>query len=173
MRLARDVDLDMIAVPIGPALERAVVGTPAYVAERGVPTVPQDLVTHACINLRLPTHGGLHVWDFRKDNHKVNVPVRGRAVFNTVSLMRQAGLDGMGLAYMPLDLLAPILQGGLVPAATRLSPLLSQQPTTLPCVRPDRRGAAELALIVFRARGIPVVHQGGGLAAAFILRSYD
>ncbi len=49
---------DMVAARIGPDMRSAVVGAPAYVAERGRPRRPQDLTGHACINLRLPTLGG-------------------------------------------------------------------------------------------------------------------
>jgi hypothetical protein len=56
----------MIAVRIGPDLRMAVVGTPSYFRERPEPKKPQDLITHNCINLRLPSHGGLYAWEFEK-----------------------------------------------------------------------------------------------------------
>jgi len=56
----------MVAVPIGPDLRMAVVGAPAYFARRTRPEAPQDLTAHACINLRLPTHGGLYAWEFER-----------------------------------------------------------------------------------------------------------
>ena len=57
---------DMIAVRIGPDMRSAVVAAPSYFAGRPRPKRPQDLTTHTCINLRLPTHGGLYAWDFEK-----------------------------------------------------------------------------------------------------------
>ena len=115
VRLGEQVDKDMIAVPIGPDLVRSVVAAPAYFAGRPTPVTPRDLTDHACINLRLPTHGGFFIWDFRKDGQDLDVRVHGRVAFNTVATIRQAALDGMGLAYLPHDMVEAALQdGGLV-----------------------------------------------------------
>jgi DNA-binding transcriptional LysR family regulator len=59
VRSGEQVAKDMIAVRIGPDLRMAVVGAPTYFRERPEPKKPQDLVRHNCINLRLPSHGGL------------------------------------------------------------------------------------------------------------------
>ena len=104
VRLGEQVDKDMIAVPIGPDLVRSVVAAPAYFESRTKPSTPRDLTEHACINLRLPTHGGFFIWDFRKDGQDLDVRVHGRVAFNTVATIRQAALDGMGVAYLPHDL---------------------------------------------------------------------
>src|SRR5260221_12020150 len=66
VRSGGQVAKDMIAVRIGPDLRMAVVGTPSYFDKHPVPKRPQDLTAHRCINLRLPTHGGLYVWEFEK-----------------------------------------------------------------------------------------------------------
>ena len=68
---------DMISVRIGPDMRMAVVGAPAYFAKRLRPKTPQDLTGHNCINLRLPTHGGLYAWKFEKNRHELNVRVEG------------------------------------------------------------------------------------------------
>ena len=112
VRLGEQVDKDMIAVPIGPDLVRSVVGAPAYFEGRTKPMTPRDLTEHACINLRLPTHGGFFIWDFRKDDQDLNVRVHGRVAFNTVATIRQAALDGLGLAYIPHDMVEAALQDG-------------------------------------------------------------
>jgi DNA-binding transcriptional LysR family regulator len=67
VRLGGVVAKDMIAVPIGPDMRMAVVGAPSYFATRPQPRTPQDLTTHTCINLSLPTYGGLYAWEFEKD----------------------------------------------------------------------------------------------------------
>ncbi|HTC27220.1 LysR family transcriptional regulator, partial [Dyella sp.] len=59
IRLGEQVAKDMIAVCIGPDVRMAVVGSPAYFSKYPIPKKPQDLTAHNCINLRLPTHGGL------------------------------------------------------------------------------------------------------------------
>ena len=66
IRSGEMVAKDMIAVRIGPELRSAVVGTPNYFARHGKPKTPQDLTAHKCVNLRLPTHGGLYAWEFAK-----------------------------------------------------------------------------------------------------------
>jgi DNA-binding transcriptional LysR family regulator len=93
----------MIAVRIGPDLRMAVVGAPSYLAAHRAPEVPQDLTTHACINLRLPTHGGLYAWEFERDGRELRVRVEGQLVFGNTALILQAALDGFGLAYLPED----------------------------------------------------------------------
>ncbi len=64
VRLGEQIAKDMIAVRIGPDIRMAVVGAPSYFAQRSKPKVPQDLVRHSCINLRLPTSGWLYVYEF-------------------------------------------------------------------------------------------------------------
>jgi len=109
------VDKDMIAVRIAPDLRMAVAASPEYLAGKPLPATPHDLTGHRCINLRLPTHGGLYVWEFEKDGQAVNVRVGGQTVFNNTFLMLQAALDGMGFAYVPRDLVQPhAAQGRLV-----------------------------------------------------------
>jgi DNA-binding transcriptional LysR family regulator len=109
------VDRDMIAVRIAPDLRMAVAASPEYLNGKPLPDTPHDLTDHCCINLRLPTHGGLYVWEFEKNGQAVNVRVGGSTVFNNTFLMLQAALDGMGFAYVPRDLVQPhIDQGRLV-----------------------------------------------------------
>ena len=105
----------MIAVRTGPDLRIAVVAAPSYVNGRRAPRKPQDLAEHACINLRLPTHGGFYAWEFRKGHREVKVGVQGRVAFNTVSMIREAAFEGLGFAYLPADRVeADIQKGDLV-----------------------------------------------------------
>jgi DNA-binding transcriptional LysR family regulator len=99
VRLGEQVAKDMIAVRVGPDVRMAVVGAPAYFARRPVPKKPQDLMEHDCINVRLPTHGGLLPWDFRKGRQELNVRVEGTLVFNGFPQILKAALAGMGLAF--------------------------------------------------------------------------
>lgn len=79
IRLGGRVARDMVTVRLGPGMEMAAVATPAYFAGRGKPIVPQDLVTHSCINLRLPTLGDLYSWEFEQHGREVNIRVDGRS----------------------------------------------------------------------------------------------
>ena len=103
IRLGEQVAKDMIAVRIGPDLRMAVVGAPSYFAKHPKPKTPQDLTAHDCINMRLPTRGGLSVWRFEKRGRELNVRVEGPLVFNNIALRRDAVLAGFGLAYLPED----------------------------------------------------------------------
>lgn len=104
VRSGEQVARDMIAVRIGPDMRMAVVGSPSYFSERSEPQAPQDLIHHSCINLRLPTHGGLYAWEFEKGNRKMKVRVEGQFVFNITSQMLNAAVGGCGLAYLPEEL---------------------------------------------------------------------
>ena len=89
---------------IGPDMRMAVVGASSYFAKRPPPTTPQELIGHNCINLRLPTHGGLYAWEFEKGKRQLKVRVEGQLAFNATSQMLKAALAGFGLAYLPEDL---------------------------------------------------------------------
>lgn len=115
VRLGEQVARDMIAVPIGPEMRMAVVGSPGYFKGRKKPAAPQDLAAHDCINLRFTTSGGLYAWEFEKDRHELKVRVEGQLAFNNGSLCLKAALDGFGLAFVPEDrALAHVREGRLV-----------------------------------------------------------
>jgi len=112
VRLGEQVAHDMIAVRIGPDMRMAVVGSPAYLARQPKPRTPQELTTHNCINLRLPTYGGLYAWEFEKAGRELKVRVEGQLIFNTARLRVNAVLAGLGLAYLPEDQLRAHLADG-------------------------------------------------------------
>jgi DNA-binding transcriptional LysR family regulator len=112
VRTGEMVAKDMIAVRIGPDMRSAVVGAPSYFAKRPKPKAPQDLTTHSCINLRLPTHGGLYAWEFEKGKRDLRVRVDGQLVFNGTAPMLDAALAGAGLAYVPEDAVQAHLADG-------------------------------------------------------------
>lgn len=112
IRLGEHVANDMVAVRVGPDFRMVVVGAPDYFASRKLPRIPPDLTGHNCINLRLPTYGGLYAWEFEKSRRELNVRVEGQLVFNGVSSMLNAALNGLGLAYLPEDLVQPHVSRG-------------------------------------------------------------
>lgn len=112
VRLGDTIDKDMIAVPIGPPLRMAAVAVPGYFASRGIPEKPRDLMNHSCINQRMPTSGGLYVWDFEQRGKQVNVRVDGQLIFNTSNHIVEAALAGLGIAYLPEEEFEPHLREG-------------------------------------------------------------
>src|SRR6266581_1993609 len=112
VRWGEQVAKDMIAVRIGPDIRFAVVGAKSYFAKRAPPKTPQDLISHNCTNLRLPTYGGLYAWEFERDGRELKVRVEGQLVFNGIFQVLDAALAGLGLAYVPEDLAEPHLARG-------------------------------------------------------------
>ena len=126
VRLGEQVAKDMIAVRIGPDFRMAVVGAPSYFTRRSRPKKPQDLTAHDCINLRLPTYGGLYAWEFEKNGRELKVRVEGQLVFNGSTPMLKAALAGFGLAYLPEDLVqADLAKGRLIRVLTDWCPPFS------------------------------------------------
>lgn len=112
VRDGEQVAKDMIAVRIGPDARMAVVGTSSYFRNRPEPKKPQELVEHNCINLRLPTHGGLYAWEFAMGSRELKVRVEGQLFFSTTTQMLHAALAGLGLAYLPEGLVQPHISNG-------------------------------------------------------------
>ena len=90
VRPGETVASGMISVRIAPDMRMAVVGAPAYFAERKPPKAPQDLTDHQCINLRLPTRGGIYAWEFEKNGREMNVRVDGQLILGTATFMLMA-----------------------------------------------------------------------------------
>jgi len=115
VRLGQQVAKDMIAMRIGPDMRMAVVGSPAYFARHPQPVIPRDLMQHNCINIRMPTYGGIFPWEFEKNGEELKVRVEGQLVFNNIAMRLGAALQGLGLAYMAEDLVqAHVAEGRLI-----------------------------------------------------------
>ena len=115
VRLGEQVAKDMIAVRVGPDMRMAVVGSPDYFARHSRPKTPRDLTAHNCISIRLPTYGGIFPWEFERKGRELKVRVEGQLVFNNIAMRIDAVLKGLGLAYMPEDLVqAHVERGKLV-----------------------------------------------------------
>jgi DNA-binding transcriptional LysR family regulator len=110
VRLGEQVAKDMVAVRIGPDFRMAVVATPEYFRSRQIPTSPQDLTAHNCINIRFPTYGGIYAWEFEKGRREINVRVDGQLVFNASHQVLRAALAGLGLAFLPEDMVTSHLE---------------------------------------------------------------
>lgn len=112
IRLGESVDKDMIAVRIGPDMRMAVVGAPSYFADNPVPDTPHALQNHRCINMRLPTAGGLYHWEFEKDGKPLRVRVEGQVTFNLQAERIDAALSGFGIACIPEDRVQDYIKSG-------------------------------------------------------------
>jgi DNA-binding transcriptional LysR family regulator len=135
----------MIAVRMAPDMRMALAGSSTYFDRYPRPRSPQDLAEHDCIALRLPTHGGLLGWEFKRRGRSVNAQVTGRLVFNTSELIVEAALAGLGLAWVPRD----IVEGHI--ASGSLISVLDEWAATYPGYHlyyASRRASPALALVV-------------------------
>ncbi|NEU14382.1 LysR family transcriptional regulator [Methylobacterium sp. BTF04] len=115
VRIGEHVEKDMVAVRIGPPMRMAVVGTPGYFEGASRPGHPEDLTDHRCINLRRSTRGGFFPWEFERAGRELAVRVEGQIVFTSLNLIRNAALSGLGLGYLPEDMVvAAVADGRLV-----------------------------------------------------------
>src|SRR3954447_17342521 len=112
IRMGERVARDMIAVRIGPEIRMAAVATPSYFEKRGKPKTPQELAHHSCINMRFATLGNVYAWEFEKGSRELNVKVEGQLTVNDIAVIRQAALNGVGIAFIPADIAEPYIQAG-------------------------------------------------------------
>lgn len=102
MRFGERLSADMIAVPVGAAVEFAVVGSPDYFAHNAMPLAPEDLRDHACIGHRMRGSGRLFDWEFEREGREVTVSVKGPLVLDAPEIMLDAALAGVGVCYTTL-----------------------------------------------------------------------
>ncbi|MBP2463705.1 MULTISPECIES: LysR family transcriptional regulator [unclassified Rhizobium] len=112
VRLGENVSPGMIAARISGDQRMVAVGSPRYFEKRREPVSPLDLTGHDCINLRLPTKGGLYAWEFEKDGRNLNVRVDGQMTSNGIYQIQQMALDGYGIAFVPEGLVLADLKDG-------------------------------------------------------------
>lgn len=112
VRLGESVDKDMVAVRIGPDMRLAIVGSPDYFEIYGVPQTPHDLQHHRCINMRLPTAGGLYHWEFEKGGKSLRVSVDGQLILNLLCERIDAAQSGFGVACVPEDMIQQAVKSG-------------------------------------------------------------
>lgn len=112
VRIGGIIDADMVAVAIAPPMRMVTVAAPAYLARYGTPQRPEELTAHRCINLRLPTHGGLYPWEFCSGDNEFRVRVNGPLIMNSVLQILDACLAGVGLAQLSDAHAQPYLDSG-------------------------------------------------------------
>lgn len=109
------LEQDMIAVPIGPRLQRcATAASPAYLDVHGRPEHPRDLLQHACLRGKFPS-GAMPLWEYERDGEIISVDPTGPLIVRiggAVDLAVQAAIDGLGVVYLFEDWLRPYLRSG-------------------------------------------------------------
>jgi DNA-binding transcriptional LysR family regulator len=116
IRIGEVIERDMIAVSLEPPLRQVPVAAPSYVAERGLPAHPRDLLSHDCIRWRWPGRTQPYRWEFLEDGAWFEVEVDGPLIVNSKEMALKAAIDGVGIAF-PVERTArqAIAEGRLVP----------------------------------------------------------
>lgn len=116
--LGESLDKHIVAVPITPRIEMAVVGSPAYFKRHGIPQSPAELVQHNCLAYRLTSSGTINRWSFISPNAEAHAQIfepRGSAVFNDDESMLRAAVQGAGLIkYLDICVREQLASGKLV-----------------------------------------------------------
>ena len=119
IRYDERLELDMIAIPIGPRQQRmATAAAPAYLDRRGRPEHPRELLAHACLRGRFPS-GAMAAWEFERDGEVVNVDPTGPLIVRlggAADLAVDAALAGTGVIHLFEDWLRPHLDSGALEA---------------------------------------------------------
>jgi len=125
IRFGEQVERDMIAMRVLGEARFLVVGSPDYLARHSAPKTPRDLKHHDCIRARLP-NGTIFGWQFEKNGKSIQANIEGRLIVDDIDLSIRAALDGVGLAYLLYDYIAPYVESGaLAPLLEDWSPRLS------------------------------------------------
>jgi DNA-binding transcriptional LysR family regulator len=99
IRHAERLERDMIAVRVSGEVPIVTVAAPSYIARRGKPQAPRDLVEHDCIRIRFGS-GALISWNLRVNRRVVEIAVEGRLIVNDDRMALQAVVEGAGLLQM-------------------------------------------------------------------------
>ncbi|MBU9325224.1 LysR family transcriptional regulator [Burkholderia gladioli] len=115
IRYEERLEQDMIAVPIGPRVQRMALGaSPAYLDRRGRPAHPRELLHHECILGRFPGRATVP-WDFVRDGEKLRIEPAGQLLVElgaAFDLGVDAAVAGTGLVYLFEDWLRPHFDSG-------------------------------------------------------------
>ena len=126
IRLGEVVERDMVALRLGPDLRQIAVASPAYLAARGTPATPHDLLDHRCIRWRWPGHDAPYAWEFCDQGRWFTVAVCGPLIASGREFGIAAALDGVGIAFAVEEAVAPFIADG------RLRPLLERWSAPFP-----------------------------------------
>jgi DNA-binding transcriptional LysR family regulator len=102
---------DMVAIRLGQDGRFVAIASPGYLAAHGTPQTPDDLAHHACIKFRLPS-GKIYAWELERDGQAISVEVDGPVTLDSMDLMARAATDGLGIAFIWMDVAREALRRG-------------------------------------------------------------
>ncbi|WP_294902880.1 LysR family transcriptional regulator [Tatumella sp. UBA2305] len=111
IRLGENLEADMIAIPLDRPRRSLIVASPAYFSDHPEPRHPRDLSKHNCIRRRFQS-GRVYRWELTQNSQPFSIEVTGNLILPQQSLIRQAALDGIGLAFLFEESVAEDLRAG-------------------------------------------------------------
>jgi DNA-binding transcriptional LysR family regulator len=130
------IERDMTILRLTADFRLLAVAAPAYLADHPRPSLPKDLLAHHCIRFRTPWDGSIPPWVFTKGDQQTEIAVNGSFIANDVDIVLRCALQGVGVAYLPMPMIASHVADG------RLVPLLEDWSRTVPGIflyHPSRR----------------------------------
>ncbi|MGY2737200.1 LysR family transcriptional regulator [Sphingomonas sp. UYP23] len=122
IRVGEVIERDLVAVRLGGELRQMAVASPDYLARRGMPDTPADLLVHDCLCWRWPGHAAPYRWEFCEEGRWFEVAVTGPLIATDRATCVRAALDGAGIAFAVEQAVAPLVDTGrLVPLLERWS----------------------------------------------------
>jgi DNA-binding transcriptional LysR family regulator len=120
IQIGETIDRDMVAVPVTGDIRMTVVGAPAYLAQRGTPRHPRELVEHECLNWHQTGTTPAYRWEFTepgpKGGREITVAVPARVLSTDSAVNIHLARAGLGLAIVYEDQVrAEVARGELVP----------------------------------------------------------
>lgn len=100
VRLEEAIEPDLTAARLLAPFRFVVAGAPSYLARRGRPKAPQELLKHDCIGFRFASGAAIYRWELERAGHEETVAVSGRVICNDSAMMVRAAVAGLGLAYL-------------------------------------------------------------------------
>jgi DNA-binding transcriptional LysR family regulator len=99
IRLTEAIERDMVQIRLSGPMRVVVAGAPSYLARRGIPQKPADLLQHDCICFRTAIDGPRFAWELERGKRDFRVPVHGPVTANDHDLRRRLAVAGVGLMY--------------------------------------------------------------------------
>jgi DNA-binding transcriptional LysR family regulator len=152
IRLEEYLERDMVGVRLTDAFRFVVVGSPSYLATRGTPERPEDLLKHECLTFRSESTGSLYAWELERGRRSWRVPVRGGIVVNDGLVCISMAEQGLGLAYAFEPLVGEQIRNGRLRRV--LEPFASSVPGLFLYYPTRSQHSAALRLLVETVRDI-------------------
>lgn len=112
VRLGEVIEQDMVAIPITGLQRQVTVASPAYLAARGTPRHPRELIAHHCIGWRPAPEVAPYRWEFGENGRDFDVSVEPRITTNDMQLMIRTALAGGGITIGMEETFQPYIERG-------------------------------------------------------------